>query len=324
MPISRQFVRLAAVSGLVALARGGLVCEMPAFDFGLRPDTDRGLSHTFEIRNDGAEPVVIVEIRPTCDCLTADMARRTLRPGDRAPVDVHFDFGKLAGGQHRVIHVAFRPEEDPSAPLQVISLALRGSIVTPVLREPDTIDLGTLLPGGVATGTVRLISGRAGPFALRAVGLTDASGRADYTAGRTATNHVVRLRVPAPDRSGPFAGMALAETDLEGMPPVAIAYRGRVAPMIEAVPPVFGIARGAPVDARVSLVSAHRAAFAPLSAQATDPRLSTILTREGKVFQIRVTSTVPGREFADALVRVTTDHPLGRIIEIPIRFIDSQ
>jgi hypothetical protein len=33
---------------------------------------------------------------------------------------------------------------------------------------------------------------------------------------------------------------------------------------------------------------------------------------------------VPGREFADALVRVTTDHPLGRIIEIPIRFIDSQ
>jgi phosphoribosyl-dephospho-CoA transferase len=51
--------------------------------------------------------------------------------------------------------------------------------------------------------------------------------------------------------------------------------------------------------------------------------LSVTLTRAGETFQIHVASTVPGREFADALIRVTTDHPLGRIIEIPVRIIDS-
>ncbi len=325
MPGLRPYVRIlaAAASGLAVIARAALVCEAPVFDFGVRPDTDGGLSHTFEIRNDGAEPTMIVAVRSTCDCLTADMAKRTLRPGEQAPIDVHFRFDDRAGGQRRVIHLAFRPEADPSAPLQVLSLTLTGTILPPVLRVPNPVDLGVVLPGHTVTGIVQLMSGRAGPFALGAVGLQDKTGRADYTTGQTATNHTIRLIVQAPDRFGVFSGLALVTTDLAEQPQIPVAYRGHVAPLIEAVPPFIGTARDTPVDVRIALASAHRVPFAALAAQTTDPRLSASLTREESAFQIHVTSKAPGRELADALVRVTTDHPLGRIVEIPVRLIDS-
>ena len=322
----RQHVCILAVaaSWLAAVARAALVCEAPVLDFGVRPDTDGGVSHTFEIRNDGAEAINVVAVRSTCDCLTAEMAKRTLRSGEQAPIDVHFRFGELAGGQRCVIHLAFRPEGDASAPLQVLSLTLTGTILPLVLRVPNPVELGVVLPGHTVTGLVQLISGRAGPFALQAVGLQDKTGRADYTAGLTATNHTIRLLVQTPDRFGVFSGLALVVTDIENQPQVPVAYRGRVAPLIAAVPPVIGVARDTPVDVRIALASAHRVPFAALAAQATDPRLSASLTREGETFRIHVTSKVPGREFADALVRVTTDHPLGRIIEIPVRIIHSR
>ncbi len=317
------YVGAMAVTGLVAVARAALVCEAPVSDFGIRHDTEGGLSHTFEVRNAGDAAVAILAVRSTCDCLTTEMARRTLQPGERVPVDVHFRFGSLAGAQHRVIHLVSRPEGDSSASPQVLSLTLKGTILPPVLRVPDVVDLGVILPGRTVTGTIHLVSGRAGPFALRAVGLRDAAGRADYGAGHTATSHTVRLIVPPPDRFGPFSGLALATTDLDAMPQVPIAYRGRVAPLIEAIPPFIGVSPDQRVDTHVAIFSAHRIPFVAVSVQATDPQLSARLSREGEVWRIHVASEAPGREFADALVRVATDHPQGRFIEIPVRIVES-
>ena len=56
---SNRVRRLLAAAALVACAaRAALVCDAPEHDFGTLPDTDLGVSHTFEVRNTGSDPVV--------------------------------------------------------------------------------------------------------------------------------------------------------------------------------------------------------------------------------------------------------------------------
>lgn len=305
----------AAVSATQACA--ALVCEAPVFDFGARPDSDGGVSHTFEICNAGTDEILVEAVRSSCDCLTASLSRHALRPNERTVIDAHFTFGRRSGTQSRTVHVGYRDAGAASAPLRVLTLAFSGFILTPILRVPDVLDLGVVLPGGVATGEVVLLSGRTGPFTVCAVGFDGGRGHAGFLAGHAATNHLVRLAIPVPARSGPFSGSALAATDCDAAPQVALPYRGRAAPLIEARPTAVLARAGAPLDARVVLESAHAVAFRALEATATDARIQAVVQEaDGSV---RITSTADGAALADALIRVRTDHPVCHVIEIPVR-----
>lgn len=296
-----------------------LVCDTPVFDFGTRPDNEGGVSHTFEIYNAGVGTLFIGAVRASCDCLTAELSRKTLASGERMPVDVHFNFGTLSGHQDRALHLLYRRDHAPDATQEILTLSLAGTILPPVLRIPDTLDLGPLVPGTVATGTVHLICGRAGPFALGSVGLDHADARVEYTAGETATNHTLRFLIPVPQRHGDFSGLALATTDVAEQPQLPIRYQGRAAPLIEVRPTVILALRGAPVDACVTVASPHHIAFRVISATATDPRVSLRTEHDAHVSRVYVTSSVAGDALRDTLIRIRTDHPVCRVIEVPIR-----
>jgi len=303
-----------------AAARAALVCDGPLFDFGTLPDTAIGVSHLFEIRNASTEPVIITDVQTSCDCVAVTATRRSLQPGERAPVDAHFTFGSEAGPQLRTVRLAYRASVAPeTAPAQVLSVCLRGAILPPVLRSPNQLDLGTVLPGSVATGTVSLLAGRSGPFALRAVGLEPGGARADYAAGVTGTNHPVRLLIPVPSRAGPFSGMAMAATDLPEMPNVPILYAGRAAPLFETRPSSLTVRRGHPLNARLTVSSPYGTALRILSATATDPLVSVTFAQDDTAARLTVTAKARPETFTDALIRLKIDHPVCRIIEVPIR-----
>lgn len=302
------------------VAEADLVCDAPTFDFGALPDTALGVSHIFEVRNTGTVSVAITAVRTSCDCLAATLAHQTLRPGEGVAVDTHFTFGSEAGPQLRAVHLAYGPETtSESTHAHILSLYLRGTILPPVLRSPNRLDLGCVLPGSVVTGTVNLLSGRSGPFSLRAVALEAGGGRAEYAAGVRGTNHLVRLLIPAPSRTGTFSGVAVASTDLAEMPTVLIFYAGRSAPIFEIRPAALTVRKGAPLHAQVAIISPYGTAFRILSATATDPCVSVTVTQNDTGARLSVTSEARAEDFADALVRLTTDHPVCRMIEIPIR-----
>lgn len=300
-------------------AMAALMCDAPRFDFGVRADTDGGFSHTFEVCNTGTATVVVTALRSSCDCLTAEMARKTLVPRECAVIDTHIIFDGLSGAQARVLHLAYRDVKTPAAPVQVLSLTVAGFVLTPVLCEPAILDLGVVLPGDVATGTVQLSSGWAGPFTLQAVGVDSGQGRADYVSGLRATNHAVSLSIHPPSRFGTFAGRALATIDLAECPQVALPYRGQVAPLIEARPSVIAASGKMPLDVHVVFSSAHKIPFRVLSATATDPRIRTAIQDVADGASVHVTSRIEGASLVDALVRVNTDHPVCRVVEIPVR-----
>jgi hypothetical protein len=172
----------------------------------------------------------------------------------------------------------------------------------------------------VATGEVRLVSGRCGPFELRAVGLENAEARSEYVPGIRGTNHAVRLLIPAPLRSGAFSGLAVASTDLPEAPTVPIPFAGRVAPLVDIRPASLTVRKGIPLNAHVRLSSPYGTPFHILAASATDPRLTvTVSPQCGDSEKLTVTAEAMAEPFHTALVRLKTDHPVCRTIEIPVR-----
>ena len=312
---------LFAITALfTCIAHSSLVCDAPKFDFGALPDTALSVSHTFEVRNMGTASVTIAAVRTSCDCLAASLAHQTLRPGECTAVDTHFTFGSESGPQLRAVHLSYGPASAADgAQTQVLSLHLRGTILPPVLRSPNRLDLGNVLPGSVTTGTVNLLSGRCGAFSLRAVALEGDVGSAEYAAGVRGTNHLVRLLISSPVRTGSFSGMALASTDMPEMPTVPIFYAGRTTPVFEVRPASLTVRKDCPLDAHVAVGSPYAAPFRILSATTTDPRVSVTVTQTGASARLSITAKARAENFADALVRLTTDHPVCRMIEIPIR-----
>lgn len=306
-------------------AQATLVCEKPAFDFGTLAETEVSVSHTFEVRNAGSEPIVVTEVRSSCDCLAATVTHNLLLPGECVPVDARFSFGNRSGPQSRVFHLAYRlANEPPTVEPQVLSLSMTGTILAPVLRYPDRVDLGTVLPGSIATGSLRLVSGRCGPFALLASNVAASGPQTDYATGITATNHQVRLLIPAPPRNGQFTGFALATTDLVEMTQVPIRYAGRVAPFIEARPSLLTVQAEQPFLVKLVVDSPYHIPFRVISAETSDPRVSVSLAaQDGYAAHLTVTAGMHTGNLSGTLLRLTTDHPVCRVIEIPIRSAPS-
>lgn len=305
--------------------QANLICGKPEYDFGIRPDTEQGFSHTFEIQNTSPQAVEVIRVKATCDCLTAALGKRTIRPGERFPIDAYLNFKDESGPQRRTLHVVYRPAgtSDADAPPNVLALHLIGTILTPILRSPNRLDLGFVPPDTVVTAIVSLASGRCGPFALKGfLSEGDANASAEYTRDLTATNHTLRIILSAPQHIGPFSGITVAASDLAEMPNVALPYSGRVVPPLMIRPVMLRTDSTQPLQARLTVSSPYGQPFAILSATATAPEISLTVTRpDTAVAYIDVRCDTVPATLTDALVRISTDQPTCRTLEVPVRFL---
>ncbi len=65
-------------------------------DFGAVPPGTK-LLHRFPVSNLHAVPVTIAYLQPSCCCLTATAAQRTLQPGESTTIEVRMDAGDFTG-----------------------------------------------------------------------------------------------------------------------------------------------------------------------------------------------------------------------------------
>jgi hypothetical protein len=103
----------------------GLVPAAPALQWTsteavLRPDANGTVpSASYEFRNDTAGSVTITQVASSCDCATADLAKKTYAPGERGTLVVRFDPTGRSGIVKRTITV--NTDEAGSQP-QVLTL----------------------------------------------------------------------------------------------------------------------------------------------------------------------------------------------------------
>ncbi|MEG2063980.1 MAG: DUF1573 domain-containing protein [Alistipes sp.] len=76
---------------LSALAQSKLTFDTSEWNFGTIRETDGKVSHTFTARNDGSQPVVIIEVTSTCGCTVPEFSKKPILPGQQTQVKVIFD-----------------------------------------------------------------------------------------------------------------------------------------------------------------------------------------------------------------------------------------
>ncbi len=120
-------------------ARAELHCEQPAVKTGeVRSGT--ALTHRFALINNGTETIEILDIKPSCGCLTPRTDRRVYAPGARGNLLLEINtLTQAAGPQSWRATVRYREGREE----RELELQLAATIVTEVSINPPTLVLYT-------------------------------------------------------------------------------------------------------------------------------------------------------------------------------------
>jgi hypothetical protein len=127
-----------------------IVCPEPTFDFGDR-SVGEMVDAFFDLENQGDADLEIGEINLSCGCTKAEVALRTLPPGQKTRLTAKLDTSKKGHGEHRFsirVH-----SNDPERP--IYTLTLSGSIAH-AFQVPSDLALGEIRVGEGKTATLRI------------------------------------------------------------------------------------------------------------------------------------------------------------------------
>lgn len=154
--VSSQFEPHNETAGVVASAnmeRKGpkaFVVGGTDFDFGVG-QRKSALSHTFQIRNDGDEPLRLEKGPTSCKCTLSDIKKGELLPGESADIRLDWQLTTM-GEQFR--QTAEIHTNDLTQPTVV--LAVHGTVIDMVRLEPHELTLSGVAADEGATETVSL------------------------------------------------------------------------------------------------------------------------------------------------------------------------
>jgi hypothetical protein len=78
--------------------------EQPQQKFSVKPG-DKAVTAKYRFTNESTSPVTIVDVRPSCGCTTATLAKKTYAPGESGEIDAKMNFAGHTGHQEKWIYV---------------------------------------------------------------------------------------------------------------------------------------------------------------------------------------------------------------------------
>lgn len=140
------------------------------WNFGEIREQDGKVTHTFTGRNEGTEPLVIVEVTTSCGCTTPDFSRKPILPGEQTRITVTFDPLNRPGSFSKELSVFSSRRE------RVARLRVTGSVIARErsVEEEYPFDFGEgLRLDGNYHAFAYLYRGREASTQFRAVNTTD-------------------------------------------------------------------------------------------------------------------------------------------------------
>jgi Protein of unknown function (DUF1573) len=95
---------------------------------------DKAVTATYRFTNESASPVTIVDVRSSCGCTTATLAKRTYAPGESGEIDAKLNFAGHTGHQEKWIYVTTN-----SAGTEPTLLTLAVDIPPDITIEPEFV-----------------------------------------------------------------------------------------------------------------------------------------------------------------------------------------
>jgi len=117
-PLTGIFVLLVMLCSIAAAQGPRLDFEQNRWDFG-RVKQGKILTHVFEFRNSGDQPLKITRVRSTCGCTAALLSKRELAPGEKGEVKVTFNTRGYGGRLSKYIVIESNDTKQPRVQLTV-------------------------------------------------------------------------------------------------------------------------------------------------------------------------------------------------------------
>ena len=95
---------LLVLLGLVTPVFAQLKWDQPQQKLSVKPG-EKAVTANYRFTNNGTSPVTIVDVRPSCGCTTATLAKKTYAPGESGEIDAKLNFAGHTGHQEKWIYV---------------------------------------------------------------------------------------------------------------------------------------------------------------------------------------------------------------------------
>jgi hypothetical protein len=165
---------------------------------------DESIDTAFEFKNAGTTPITIREIKPSCGCTTAALAKKTYAPGESGKIDVSFKIGERMGFQQKQIMVSTDSVDEP-----LTQLTLRVDIPELIRMEPKAI--AWPVNSEPVTRTIKITTGTDQP--VRVLGVRSSDSRLFAELRQVAPGKAYEVVITTKSTSEPLHGSIRVETD---------------------------------------------------------------------------------------------------------------
>src|SRR5271166_5402433 len=112
-------------------------------DFGMVP---RGVKvkHDFYLVNRLAEPITILNLRPSCGCTSGRASASVVAPGQTATIEAEMDTRNYVGLKSTVLYVSLLTASGRESE---VGLGVTSHILSDIVLNPGSIDFGTVTRG---------------------------------------------------------------------------------------------------------------------------------------------------------------------------------
>lgn len=296
-------------------------------DAGTVPKGER-ITHDFVIRNEGAGPLQITDVRPACGCTVAEFDK-TIAPGKSGAVHTVLDTSTFAGPIAKGVTVF---TNDPANPQ--LQLTIKAKVEPYVIARPGYARFA-VVQGEAKQGEIiqTLFATDGAPFSVLKVesslpGLTTSfreAAQAERREEGEGKQWRVEMKLANSAPVGPLASYVSVHTDHPRQKIVQIPVTGFVRPVLAATPPVADFGRVEVKQPLSKALNLRNFASEPIKVTGIEENIPGIDAKlealeEGREYQVRLTlqpELAKGPFSGKLLVR--TDSPKIPLLQVDVK-----
>ncbi len=270
-----------------------IVCDEATHSFG---ETWMGpkLSHTYTIRNDGKEALVITKVKPSCGCTKAGAHPASIPPGESGEFSFSVDSKKLRGRFQKTVTISSNDPETPN-----LRLTLAGIVKRYVDVLPGNATFGKVSLSEPQERILKITNNTENPLELKVSKKVDGPFTFDLVEKEKGKSFELKIKITPPYSPGRIRGKIELTTNIDGQPSIPVNAHATVPERLDVQPSQVVIDPNRPtknVTSRpIRLTNYGASSVKVLEATSTDPKIKVALNER-----------TPGRAYT-----ITLDMPAG-------------
>ncbi len=290
-----------------------IACDAPVYEFGTVDGKDP-IRHTFSIKNQGREDLVIKKVHAPCGCTTAQVQDNIIPPGGETAIPVNLTLKGRRGFQQKSIYVESNDPKTGNLPL-----TLRGSVGVAVDVQPPFLVMRKAAAGEPVTGSVTLSA--PGGKSFRVLDSSSKSGTLDLKTvpdGVTWRIHATLREKLSPGQHGDKVTL---KTDLPGGEAIVIEALILVSGDVAVIPEALCFdENGAASATRTVIVKSDD--LKDLTIEAIEVPVDTMTTKiesaGASAFRVTIGNIRPTRDLDKKSIRIRTGGSGPQLLSVPI------